>query len=272
MTRLTLAAWVLTGVFLLPPVRAHAYQAGGLKIHTHSSTSQGGSTIAPSLATVVTLRVTGVATGVGLSSSTRQIFLSGSGTYTTPTGARQLRVRMVGGGGGGGANNAGTANETNGGNTIFGVIVATNGAKGTTFTGVSGNGGIGGSGGAGGQGVFTSSSIIRWPGSGGTWGAFLAASGGGNGGGTCFGGGGQGGFGTSGIAGSANTGGGGGGGAAGAGSGSGGGGGECVEIVISSASISATFPFTVGAGGTPGAGGSAGGAGAAGIIIVDELY
>lgn len=42
---------------------------------------------------------------------TRQRFTSGSGTYTTPTGARWLRLRMVGGGGAGGGCKATSASQ-----------------------------------------------------------------------------------------------------------------------------------------------------------------
>src|SRR5262249_15045015 len=40
---------------------------------------------------------------------TRQVFTSGSGTYTTPTACRQIEVTLVGGGGGGGGGGTGGA-------------------------------------------------------------------------------------------------------------------------------------------------------------------
>jgi hypothetical protein len=51
------------------------------------------------------------------------VYTSGSGTYTTPTNAKYLQIKMVGGGGGGGggSNNGGSATAgTAGGNTTFG--------------------------------------------------------------------------------------------------------------------------------------------------------
>ena len=38
---------------------------------------------------------------VSLTTKTVQVFTSGSGTYTTPTGCKAIWVRLVGGGGGG---------------------------------------------------------------------------------------------------------------------------------------------------------------------------
>lgn len=60
-------------------------------------------------------------------------YTSGSGTYTTPSGVKHIKVKMVGGGGGG----AGSGNTTtggaggDGGNTTFGTSLLTaNGGKG----------------------------------------------------------------------------------------------------------------------------------------------
>lgn len=74
-----------------------------------------------------------------------QIFTSGSGTYTTPAGAKWLEVQMVGGGGGGGGSGtSGGGAGGNGGNTTFGTSL---------LTCVGGGGGIwGGLGTAGGTG------------------------------------------------------------------------------------------------------------------------
>src|ERR1700761_8120287 len=56
--------------------------------------------------------------------TTRQVLTSGSSaTYTTPAGARQLRIRMVGGGAGGFSINGGTEGG-DGGSASFNSIVA----------------------------------------------------------------------------------------------------------------------------------------------------
>ena len=65
---------------------------------------------------------------------TVQTFLSGSGTYTAPTGPAPLyiKVRAIGGGGGGGSGaNGGSTNGGNGGNTTFGTsLLVANGGLG----------------------------------------------------------------------------------------------------------------------------------------------
>lgn len=203
---------------------------------------------------------------------TRQVLTSGSAaTYTTPTGVRQLRIRIVGGGGGGGGSGtSGTGDGGAGGNTSFNSIVANGGSAGL------GNG-VGGAGGTGGTGG-TSPTTWRTPGSPGqTGGANTAASAfnvpGSVGGSSLLGGGAA--SGTTNAA--ANTGGGGGGASPGSvassQAGGGGGSGEYVELIINSPS--ASYTYTIGAGGTAGSAGtsgSAGGAGGSGIIIVDEYY
>jgi hypothetical protein len=75
---------------------------------------------------------------------TRQTFTSGTGTYTTPTGATRLFVRLVGGGGGGAA--AKTNNGVVGGNTTFSTLTGNGGAAGLTNAGgaVAGGTGTGG--------------------------------------------------------------------------------------------------------------------------------
>ena len=191
---------------------------------------------------------------------TRQVFTSGSGTYTTPTGAVRLFVRMVGGGGGGAGATAN--NGTVGNDTTFSTFTASGGAGGTTNAGagVAGGAAAGGTinipGGAG-QGGDTSGGTTQ----------------GGQGGSTAFGGGGYGGGSSQGGGnGATNSGGGGGGGSDATGvSGGGGGGGGYVEGYISSPA--ATYSYAVGAAANGGsAGGQAGGNGAAGIIIVEEFY
>ena len=209
--------------------------------------------------------------GSTLASHTRQIFLSGTAaTYTTPANVRQIVVRIKGGGGGG-SSSAGSVGGV-GGTTTFNSINALGGAAGPSGA-VGGAGGTGGTGTAsvrfaGAPGVASSSAIIA---------ASTYVTTGGNGGGV------GGGVPTSSVvsaggAGVTNSGGGGCGGGQGATSFAvaqtscgGGGEGEYAEIIINSPS--ATYTYTVGAGGTAGtAAGTAGGAGGSGIIIVDEYY
>lgn len=193
---------------------------------------------------------------------TKQIFLSGSGTYTTPSGAVRLAVRMIGGGAGGAGSGTTPGAVGAAGDTTFGTLTAAKGAIASTFTG--------GAGGAG-----TNGDINITGGRGANSGAFTNAYGG-HGGVSIFGGAGQGGPpSTDGTAAIANTGsGGGGGGQTSANSGGGGGGaGAYVEKTITSPA--ATYSYAVGAGGTGGTNGTGGNNGAnggSGIIIVEEFY
>jgi len=216
-----------------------------------------------------------------LTTPTVQKFTSGSGTYTTPTGALYLRVRMVGGGGGGqGSSGNGASNGGNAGNatdSTFGtsLLVAGggsgggNGSTGGTYSLGTGPVGLGFRGAYGGfgqpQGSISGSPI----------GVALS---GGMGGNSVFGGAGSSpNGGNNGTAAFANTGSGGGGAAndlvANALSGAGGGAGAYVDVIIKNPLSS--YSYTVGAGtagGTAGTSGFAGGAGADGIIIVEEFY
>ena len=202
---------------------------------------------------------------------TRQTFLSGSGTYNTPVGARQLRVRMSGGGGGAGGSWNGGASGTGGSTTSFGTITAVGGSGGSGLVnGVGGTGGLGGTGGAG-------LASFRIDGGAGGSTNYDGTAGGatpGSGGVNPFGGAGLGRHGANvGLPGAANTGSGGGGtdGNSKVGSGGGGGAGEYVELIITTPASS--YAFQVGAGGAGGAGGDkAGGAGGSGVIIVEEIY
>jgi hypothetical protein len=195
------------------------------------------------------------------------VYTSGSGTYTTPTGAKFLQVRMVGGGGGGGST-TGSAGGAGGASTFGSAFLTSNGgAGGSTATGGVAAGGTasggdinisGGEGGAGPQPV---------PGS---------YAPGGAGGNSAFGGGAaQSQAAVAGTAGSTNSGGGGSGGSGGpsAGLGSAGGGGAggyCEELITSPSS---TYSYAVGAGGAAGTGGGIdGGAGGSGIIIVTAYF
>lgn len=196
-------------------------------------------------------------------SPTRQVFTSGTATYTSPTGITRVLVRLIGGGGGGAAQatNGGTAGVA----TTFGTFTAAGG---------SGGGAAGGGGGAGGAGSHGDINITGATGQGGATSGASETVPGGNGGPSVFGGCGGGGAGVAaGSNATANSGAGGGGaGSPSAGtSGGGGGAGAYVEKLITSPS--ATYTYAVGAGGGGGAaGGAAGGSGGSGIVIVDEFY
>ena len=212
-------------------------------------------------------------TGTAPQAPTKQVFLSGSGTYTTPAGVQYLRVRMIGGGAGGAGTDSGSpvAGST-GGNTTFGTSLLT------------ANGGVGGgyTPGAGGTAsVITSATVLQIlatagaKGNGCPYGAnasvYIA---GGAGASTCFGGGGPGLYGGGGQAAVANT--GAGGGAAGTAAttlnaGSGGSAGGFVEAIL--VTPNATYAYAVGSGGAGGTGSAfSGGNGGSGIIIVEEYY
>lgn len=196
---------------------------------------------------------------------TRQVLTSGTGaTYSTPTGARQIRIRMVGGGGGGGGTHTGAGAGGNGGDTSFNSIVAKGGGGGPTGNNAPGAGGYGGAG----------SASFRVAGATAPWNIGYGTGEGGVG---PWGGAGAGVY--NGSIGAGNP------GAANSGSGGGsnwcngcspgfsqgGGAGEYVEVIINSPS--STYTYTVGSGGTAGASNSyKGGAGASGVIIVDENY
>lgn len=193
---------------------------------------------------------------------TRQIFLTGSGTYNTPALATRIIVRLIGGGGGGGAQI--TNNGAAGGNTTF-----------STMTGSGGGGGIAAGGSAGNNGGATSGGDFGFPGGSGSNSGSSGATSfvGGVGGNGFFGGAGGGGSNAqNGTAAATNTGAGGGGagGNANAGGGGGGAGGYSDKLFVAPA---ASYAYSVGAGGAGGAAGTqAGGAGAAGIVVVDEYY
>jgi len=207
---------------------------------------------------------------VGLATRTVQVFTSGSGTYTTPTGCKSIWVRAIGGGGGGAGSGTGSVNGTAGGNTTFGAFTGGGGAPGQANSGVSVAGGT----------VSGSPTVSIAGGRGGGSATFpVVGYGPGNMGGSgVFGGAGAGGQGTQPADPAvANSGGGGG----GAGinpstaqiTGGGGGSGAYFENYYSSPA--ATYSYGIGAGGTAGTAGTsgyAGGAGGSGIIIVTESY
>jgi hypothetical protein len=236
---------------------------------TPADTLKGNNTGSP--ANVADLTVAQVRTMLGVVAPTTQKFLSGSGTYTTPANILYLKVQAVGGGGGGGGSGSGSGSGGAGGNTTFGVVTAGFGGGGSTAGTNPGTGGAANLGGAQGFGVNGTRGGV-----GDTTGPSGNSTLSGYGGNSYFGGGGSAFF-TSGIGidGVANT--GGGGGAAFSAIGdpgsSGGGAGAYIEAIFPSPS--ATYSYSVGAGGTVGAsgtGGNTGGAGGSGIIIVTEYY
>ncbi len=189
---------------------------------------------------------------------TTQVFTSGSGTYTTPTGCLWIEVEIVGGGASGFGSGSG-GGQNSGGNSTF-----------NTFTA---NGGVGRAGGS------ASGGILNIPGQNGypTIGGTAASPPGGDGGGSAFYGGGGRGLngGSAGETGVPNSGGGGagGGGSSVVNTGSGGGAGGSLYGIVNNPN--ATYSYAVGAGGAAGAAGAsgfAGGAGATGRILVIEHY
>lgn len=228
------------------------------------STSGTATIVAPAVAGTPTLTLPTLTGTVGLATRTVQVFTSGSGTYTTPTGCKAILVQIVGGGGGGGGNENGAAGS-NGGNTTFSTLTAGYGSGGKA--GATGGTAVGGS--------ATGGDVnIAGGGGGGAYATANSGTPGGTGGNSALGGGGPGGFGATGVAGATNSGsGGGGGGGNGATRAAGGGGGSGGYVQKLIASPSATYSYAVGAGGAAGAGGDTNaGAGAAGIVIVTESY
>lgn len=199
----------------------------------------------------------------------RQIFSSGSGTYTKPSTAKWLRVTMVGGGGGGSGSGTAGGNGGDGGASTF-VGTGTNmSAGGGGGAGVSITQGLGGSATGGTINLSGGEGFTRPNNSAGQFGGAGASS--------FFGGSGGGGDNSpsAGRAAAVNTGSGGGGGGSGgtAFSGSGGGAGAyCEKIITSPASTYSYSVGTAGAAGAAGTGGVAGGAGSLGMIIVEEYY
>jgi hypothetical protein len=211
---------------------------------------------------------------------TKQVFLSSSGTYTTPSNVLWIEIELVGAGSGGGAGNQ-SASSTAGGASCWN----TTGAACTTPVYSAGGGGTASNAASGSGGTISGTGTCDWQavggnGSGPGESTATVATSGGVGGASSHGGNGGGGEGgsTAGSAGGTNSGGGGGGGGQGtavsAFAGAGGGAGATCHVVIGTPA--GTYTYAVGAGGagnaSPGSGGGVGGAGAAGIIIVYEHY
>lgn len=183
----------------------------------------------------------------------RTVYISGSGTWTPPTGCTWFEYCMVGGGGGGAGSGTGAGAGGAGGTTTFGSTSATGGSGGSGSN--SGGGGSGSGGDLNIRGGFPASGLppnsvgpAQFPigGDSAMFGAGTQASG------PTYGAGGYGGANSSSIA----------------SGGAGGGGGGIVKIVTSPA---ASYSYSVGAGGTAGTagtGGGAGGAGASGFIMI----
>lgn len=181
---------------------------------------------------------------------------AGSGTYTPPSGALWLRVRVVGAGGGGGGSGTSAGAGTAGGASSFGALTANGGNNGGTTAGSGGTasgGNIANVRGGTPANALPPNSVgpTQFPIGGGcvlapaTQAATLPNGAGGAGGGN-----------STTIA-----------------SGGAGGGGGYVEHVYTT--IAASYAYTVGAKGTKGAagtGGSAGGDGADGLIIVEAHF
>jgi hypothetical protein len=207
---------------------------------------------------------------------TTQVFITGSGTYTTPANALWLEIKFVGAGGGGAGGGATATGGAVGGNTSMTGLATANGGGGAP-TGVGVNAGLGGQGNTSTGGYLN---IAGTDGEGGRIAQTTAANNsiGGSGGSSCIGGGSTGGTGISaGFAGKTNSGAGGGGGGAtnavNSITGGGGASGACTSMIVNTPS--ASYPFSIGVGGAAGAAGTtgtAGGAGANGVITVVEHY
>lgn len=262
-----------TSPTLVTPILGNATATtinGGFAI-TSASTNAVTNTMMSNMASnTVKANITGGATSpadVALGSlyAIPQIYVqtTGSGTFTTPAGAKYLEVELIGGGGGSSGSGTTAGNGGAGGNTTFGssFLTGTGGSAGTTSAGTPAAGGVptGGdvniTGGAGGSANVNSNTY------------------GGDGGDGFYGGGGgiiMGNAGRAGVSG---------GGASGAGSsatavsgGGGGAGGYCFKLITSPLS---TYAWAIGAAGTAGAagtGGFVGAVGGAGLLIVRTYF
>jgi len=265
-----------TGVFY-PVADTVAISTGGTErmrvsnagVALNGSTSGSVTLTAPAIAGTTTLTLPAVTGTISLAANTMQVFTSGSGTYTTPTGCKAILIELVGAGGGAG-----------GGQATYNIVGAPGTAGGnTTFSTLTGGGGPGGTVSAvnPGGGSASGGDVNILGGSGGCSNLQTAGTNGNSGGNSFFGGGGgAGGDGQPGGTPGTNS---GGGGASSSTSvatkvaGGGGSAGGYVRKLI--ANPSATYSYAVGAGGAVGTSVAPFGvssAGAAGIIIVTEYY
>jgi hypothetical protein len=231
----------------------------GNNLKVAGTTSGIATIVAPAVAGTPTLTLPTLTGTVGLATRTVQVFTSGSGTYTTPTGCKAIFIRCVGGGGGGAGAGTGAGAGGSGGSTTFSTLTAAFGTGGQV-TGGGGDGGVGTNGDVnvrGGFGGFGGGGATQNAGGGGSTplgcGGGVVPTGGYNG--TAAAGYGAAGGGASSPA---------------SGSGGGGGAGGYVEKLISSPA--ATYSYAIGAAGAAGAGGTVGAAGTSGVIIVTESY
>lgn len=269
----TTASPTFTGTMTLPD--GSTWGSGGL-------TASGNPISINALGQISTLTLLGNATGLTadvasltggqvsgiLCQRQRTVYVTGSGTYTTPTcngvTATWVSARLCGAGGGAGGNGSGATNGGTGGDTTFGTLTGSGGVGSVANAAAGGHGGN-----ATGSGVSIAGA------SGGPAALTGTSSGysGGTGGSSPFGGAGPGGIGSAigapAIAGSCSGGGGPGGNSGSADTVGGGGAGGYVEDFITSPA--ATYSYGVGGAGTGGSAGTSGlngGAGGSGIIII----
>jgi hypothetical protein len=239
--------------------------------------TSGSTTIQATDAVTATLTLPSTTGTIGLYAAPQvTAYTSGSGTYTVPTGAKWLYIKMIGGGGGGGgggSTNGGAGGA--GGSTTFGSSLLT----------CTGGGNAGAQLSLGGTATINSpaTGIALAGGLGEGFTAYVANAqshfgAGGIGGTGPFGGAGAGAANTQGSAAAVNTGAGGGGGGTNSiaslqYTGAGGGSGGYIEAYITSPS--STYAYAIGSGGTAGAagtGGYVGAAGGSGLIIITAYF
>lgn len=113
---------------------------------------------------------------------TKQVFTSGSGTYTLPSGCKWIRVRALGGGGAGGGSNGGVAAGGGGAGGYTEEIITSPSGTYAYAVGAGGTVNANGAGGTGGNTTFGSSFLVANGGVGGDGGNGSGAVNGGSGG------------------------------------------------------------------------------------------
>lgn len=245
--------------------------AGQLASWTNSTTIQGITRAQPVVCDIISSSATTCNNGGSAANN---------GTYTTPTGALYLHIKMAGGGaGGGGSGSSGAGAGGTGGNTCWNTsgtacsspVLAANGGTGGTGSTLTGN--------AGGVGGTASGCDLNITGKTGGPSTNVTATGGALGGyggsNPFYGGGGSATFTATSGSGIANTGAGGAGAvnASGSAGGSGGGSGAACEKWIGSPAGSYTYAIGAqGSAGAAGTGGNTGGTGALGRITIEAFY